>query len=82
MLCKVLLLAVLISWSRSRSFAWFKARVPENTQESGEILTEEPETLEDFEEKLISLIVVKNGHKRNKWNRLYKRGQKNKTHEK
>ena len=63
-------------------FAWYmlharEAHVPENSQESEEILMEEPETLEENEKKLANLVVVHTISDRNKWNRLFKRDQNN-----
>ena len=89
MLCKILLLAVLMheawsmehgEWIIPRPFAWYmlhaiQADGPENSQESEEILMEEPETLEKNEKKLANLVVVHTISDRNKWNRLFKRDQ-------
>ena len=79
MLCRVLLLAVLVSWTRSRYFTWDmldsrQARLPENAQE---ILFEEPETIEENDNKLTSLFVVQTKPGRTKWNRISKRAQNN-----
>ena len=75
------MLAVLVSGIRPRPFAWNRlhaalAELSENTQEKAEIFLEEPETLEQNEEKINSLIVAKIRRVRNKWNRIAKRGQK------
>ena len=72
------------AWSMPRPFSWYmlharQADAPENSQESDEIWMEEPETPEENEKKLAKLIVVQTISDRNKWNRLFKRDQINKS---